>query len=86
MNSIEKSPTPATYDQLQAAYDWFNVHLFNRSLPNCLITMQRKSTAMGYYSPQRWTNARGDMTDEIALNPAYFANHSLKELLQNAGP
>jgi hypothetical protein len=82
MDSIEKRPTPATYNQLQMAYDWFNVQLFGHALPNCLITLQRKSNAMGYYSPDRWTNAKGETTDEIALNPAYFANHSLKELLQ----
>ena len=82
MNTIEKSPTPATYHELQFAYDWFNTQMFNGLLPNCLITLQRKSNAMGYYSPQRWANAKGEKTDEIALNPAYFANHSLKELLQ----
>lgn len=82
MNTIEKSPTPATYNQLQSAYDWFNSRLFNKSLPNCLITLQRKSNAMGYFSAQRWANSKGEKTDEIALNPAYFANHSLKELLQ----
>lgn len=82
MNAIEKRPTPATYSQLQTAYDWFNVHLFDKALPNCLITLQRKSSAMGFYSPERWINADGNKTDEIALNPAYFANHSVKELLQ----
>ena len=82
MNSNENRPTPATYHQLQTAYDWFNENLFEQALPDCLITLQRKSRAMGYYSPQRWTNAHGEKTDEIALNPAYFANHSLKELLQ----
>ena len=82
MNTIEKSPTPATYHELQYAYNWFNTQLFNESLPNCLITLQRKSNAMGYFSAERWANSKGDKTDEIALNPAYFANHSLKELLQ----
>ena len=82
MNTIDKSPTPDTYHQLQSAYDWFNTTLFNQSLPNCLITLQRKSNAMGYFSAERWVNSRGEKTDEIALNPAYFANHSLKELLQ----
>ena len=82
MNTNKTLPTPATYNQLQAAYDWFNIHLFNKSLPNCLITLQRKSNAMGYFSAQRWANAKGEKTDEISLNPAYFANHSVKELLQ----
>lgn len=82
MNTIEKSPTPATYNELQSAYDWFNANLFNNRLPNCLITLQRKSNAMGYFSAERWANSKGEKTDEIALNPAYFANHSLKELLQ----
>ena len=82
MNTIKKRPTPATYTQLLTAFDWFNENLFDSALPDCLITLQRKSNAMGYFSAMRWANVKGEKADEIALNPAYFANHSLKELLQ----
>ena len=63
-------PTKNTYDTLQNSYDFFNEKLFDNELPHCLITLQRKGKAYGYYSPKRFKNLSSeDFTDEIALNP-----------------
>ena len=70
------SPTQATYDGLNAAYQFFNAKLFGGTLPHCLITMQRHKGAYGYFSGDRFASIGDpqDITDEIALNPAHFAS------------
>ncbi|UUO12986.1 SprT-like domain-containing protein [Alcaligenes faecalis] len=80
--SIRKVPTHQTYTELQQAYDHFNYALFDGKLPNCLITLQREKRSMGYFSSQRFVDAQGTYTDEIAMNPAYFAVVPLIETMQ----
>lgn len=75
------TPTATTYHELQQAYDWFNVDLFARQLPVCLITLQRKASTMGYFSARRFVSLAGDYTDEIAMNPEYFAARSIEDML-----
>lgn len=64
-----KSPTHeyTVYDQVFAH---FNHVFFNNQLPLCLITLQRKRHAYGYYSAKRFmARSNGiEQTDEIALN------------------
>lgn len=67
------NPT-AEYSAFEQAYDHFNADLFEGRLPLCLITLQRKSGAYGYFSPERFIS-RGngnEKTDEIAMNPEAF--------------
>lgn len=78
-------PTSETYHEWQQAYDVMNEELFLGALPSCLITFQREKNTMGYFSHQRFANRRGQKTDEIALNPAYFASAGLNEALQTLG-
>ncbi len=52
------------------------------ALPHCLLTVQRETNTMGYFSPDRWGNMKGEKAHEIAINPAYFASHTLVEVLQ----
>ena len=66
-------PTEETYGELQTAFDHFNAVLFGNQLPGCLITLQRDSRSDGYFVPERFVNAQGEKTDEIALNPMFFA-------------
>jgi hypothetical protein len=66
-------PTRDTYSELQQAYEHFNQRLFEDSLPHCLITLQREKRTCGYFSAARFASLDGSTTDEIALNPAYFA-------------
>lgn len=73
--------TEEQYPALQRAYDHFNHTLFNDTLPDCLITMQRRRHTFGYYMSGSFINANGEVTDEIAMNPAFFASRTIEEIL-----
>jgi hypothetical protein len=66
-------PTEEAYTELQTAYDFYNCKLFSGQLPPCMITFQRERQTMGYFSAKRFVRRDGVRTDEIALNPEYFA-------------
>ncbi|WP_052163006.1 SprT-like domain-containing protein [Aquabacterium sp. NJ1] len=68
--------------ELQHAYDFFNRELFDAELPVCMITLQREKDTFGYFSAKRFGNSDGKHTDEIALNPGYFAVVPILEILQ----
>lgn len=75
-------PTIETYNELQTAYDFFNTRLFSGDLPPCLITLQREKRTYGYFSSKRFVGSKsGQMVDEIAMNPSYFAIRSIEETL-----
>jgi predicted SprT family Zn-dependent metalloprotease len=75
-------PTQETYTLFSQAYDYFNKVLFNDKLTSCVITMQRKKGAYGYFWGDTWGQTHGDtITDEIALNPDSFKSRSDKEVL-----
>lgn len=78
----KKSHTEIQYVGLSDAYKFFNKRLFDDKLPACLITMQRKKSARGYYSPDRFkaSGVQGGV-DEIALNPATFNDRTETEVL-----
>lgn len=68
------SPTAQAYAELQAAFDHYNRELFGGELPPCLITMQREKRTYGYFSSERFVHRHDrSKTDEIAINPSYFA-------------
>lgn len=73
-------PTQEMYNELVAAYEHFNKTLFGGTLPPCLITLQRSKKSYGYFKGKRYANDRGQLTDEIALNPAHFKSRSLVEV------
>lgn len=74
-------PTMETYAELQEAYDYFNVALFEAALPECLITLQREKHSYGYYASNRFVNKERLKTDEIAMNPSYFSVRSAEDTL-----
>jgi len=76
------NPTEEFYQLLNQAYAHFNAQLFNTSLPWCMLTLQRSSNTMGYFSAERWVDGKGIKAHEIALNPAYFARHRVIDVLQ----
>lgn len=82
MNAPIASPTHQTYAELQRAYDHFNRSLFDGQLPPCLITLQREKRSYGYFSAGRFARQDGALTDEIAMNPVYFAVVPLVETMQ----
>jgi predicted SprT family Zn-dependent metalloprotease len=73
--------TAIVYAELQQAYDTFNAELFDNSLGDCLLTLQRKAGTMGYFSPGRFGNRQGEKLHEIALNPECFAVVPLVEIM-----
>lgn len=56
--------------------------LFGGELPPCLLTLQREKRTYGYFSAKRFGTRAGQTTDEIALNPEYFAVVPVVEVLQ----
>lgn len=77
-----KTPTKRTYDDLDAAYAYFNKRLFGDRLPLCLITVRPHRGAYGYFSGERFGSRDGkEVHDEIALNIRHFKNRSPRETL-----
>lgn len=79
---MKTRPTEEAYAELQQAYDLYNDVLFKRELPPCLITFQRQKKTFGYFSSMRFSRRDGVQSDEIALNPEYFAVVPMVEVLQ----
>ncbi|KFX10709.1 zinc metalloprotease [Pectobacterium atrosepticum] len=76
---MAKKPAIKAYSELQQAYDYFNDVLFNKELPDLLITFQRGRNTFGYFAPERFT---GDtVLSELAMNPDYFGARSLADTL-----
>lgn len=74
--------TPAQYRAFQEAYDFFNKELFAGDLPDVLVTLQRRSRARGYFSPERFSGRIQDAAaHELALNPDTFAGRTDEEIL-----
>lgn len=73
----------AQYSSFDQAYDWFNSHLFEGKLPVCMITLQRKKQAKGYFWAKQFGSRidKDENIDEIALNPDSFVNRSDAEIL-----
>lgn len=71
--------TRKQYAGLQDAYTFFNQQLFYNALPNCLITLQRKKSMLGYFHAQKFSDNTTKI-DEIALNPQAFTR-STKDTL-----
>lgn len=74
-------PTRETYDPLQQAYENLNRALFEGSLPNCLITLQRHKKSYGYFCGDRFARSDGTLSDEIALNPSHFRDRPQEDVL-----
>lgn len=72
--------TTRAYAGLNEAYQHFNKALFKGELPSCIITLQRKSKAYGYYHAGIFKD--GEIrTDEIAMNPQTFEGRKHNEIL-----
>lgn len=78
MNPTQK-PSIKAYNELQQAYDFFNVQLFNRELPDLIITLQRGKRTYGYFAPERFSGESN--LSELAMNPDYFGQRSLVDTL-----
>ena len=75
-------PTDETYEPFKRAFHFFNDRLFGGALPDCLVTLQRKKGARGYFAPERFANrCNKAVADEIAMNPDHFEGRTDKEVL-----
>jgi len=75
-------PTQVAYTELETAYDFFNTQLFNGELPGALLTLQRDKRSYGYFASERFANGNGERSDEIAMNPLFFAVIPAVEIMQ----
>jgi predicted SprT family Zn-dependent metalloprotease len=83
MTNPKINPTKETYDDLNKAYEFFNKRLFGSKLPRCLVTLQRKSSAAGFFANKKFATRDGEkVTDEIALNPQTFKSFTTRDILQ----
>ena len=76
------TPTPSeqTYIPLLEAFNFFNRELFNATLPDVLMTLQRKARTLGYFSRDRFAELKGDArAHEDPMNPAHFRQRSPKD-------
>lgn len=69
-----KTPTTEQYLNLQAAYNYFNKHLFADGLADCVITLRNHGKrTLGLFHAEQWTDADGKAKcHEIALAPAFL--------------
>src|SRR5438876_2829096 len=74
--------TITEYQGFQRAYDFFNRELFDGSLPQVLVTLQRHANTRGYFSPERFSG-RVDKAavHELALNPDSFTGRTDEMIL-----
>lgn len=79
------SPTTQLYSCLQAAFDFFNEHLFEGKLSPVVLSFDSsKPRTMAYYSHERWVNDAGEVfSHQITLNPSRFAIDPLVSVLSS---
>jgi hypothetical protein len=72
MSRKTKSPTAEQYTNLQAAYDYFNEVLFDKTLADCIITLRSHGKrTLGLFHAEQWQHG-ADTCHEIALSPAHL--------------
>lgn len=66
----ESAPTQVQYGNLQLAYDYFNVKLFDGKLAACMITLRgQNKSCMGLFHAEQWQSREDSVCHEIALTP-----------------
>jgi predicted SprT family Zn-dependent metalloprotease len=79
---VRDSITSTEYKAFQQAYDFFNRELFGDLLPPVLVTFQRHSKTLGYFSPKRFTERGASKSvHEVALNPDGFTGRTDAKIL-----
>src|SRR6266581_4676149 len=74
--------TQTEYQGFQRAYDFFNRELFEGSLPQVLVTLQRHANTKGYFSPERFSGRIDTAAvHELALNPDSFTGRTDEMIL-----
>jgi predicted SprT family Zn-dependent metalloprotease len=82
MRNENPKPTPESYNALEFAFDSFNEKLFGGELKPCLITMQRRRKAYGFFASARFrSHDESNIVDEIGLDPKHWERRSIEENL-----
>lgn len=74
--------TKKQYSDLDDAFQYFNKHLFDNKLPDCLITFQHHKSFGGYHWNEKFVSRYDNKKiSEIALNPDKFEDRSDLDIL-----
>jgi hypothetical protein len=75
--------TPLEYGGLQRAFAHLNATLFEGSLPDVLLTLQRKANSYGHFGADRFSERTGGdgRRHELNLNPDGFVGRTDKEIV-----
>jgi hypothetical protein len=77
----EAKITPAEYGGLQAAFDHFNAKLFEGTLLDVMIVLQRQSHSRGHFGVNRFAwRGDGSGKHELSLNPDHFVGRTDEEI------
>ncbi|MGE4069852.1 MAG: SprT-like domain-containing protein [Lysobacterales bacterium] len=74
-------PTETICTELQYLFDTFNRELFRFELPECVLTVDIACrSAYGYFRPDAFVNADGEIVDQISLNPKYMLTRPMQDV------
>lgn len=76
-------PTEEFYAKLNEAVQHFNDTLFDGTLPELMITVQRNQKSTTVFDPMRWSSPSGSRAHELSINPSHLATSTLFELFQD---
>lgn len=80
-NSQLLRPTETVCKELQGLFDVFNRYLFADELPDCMLTVDSLCrAAYGYFRPDAFTKATGEVIDQISLNPTYMTSRPMRDV------
>ena len=64
-----RRPTPAQFTAYQQAFDYFSQTLFEKSLPDCMLSFsRRRSSSHTLFTVGQWQEEAGSAAPEISLN------------------
>ena len=76
-----RSPAIDQMQRLVEAYDIFNAELFDNQLPPVWLDLRNKPGSYGYFQPNKWKDAEGNLLDVLSLDSKTAAERPLIELL-----
>ena len=77
--------TTAQFQTLDDLYAFYNVRLFDASLPECMINLSRRPNSFGFFASNLWASVHeinssneNESVHEISLNPDYLLRPSIE--------
>lgn len=69
------TPTKQQFEAFENAYQYFNKALFKKELPDVILNLSRKNSAMGFVAPFRWRKADDEKgsVHELSINPSILS-------------